>query len=248
MQVFGGFVRHSVILQEGGKMYCKNKIVAFIPARGGSKGVKRKNIRELAGKPLIYYTITAALESKYIDRVIVSTEDEEIAKISINFGAEIPSLRPIELAKDTTTTLEVILDGVNAYLNPREWDSLVLLQPTQPLRTAEDIDHAIEFYYKNGKKSLVSVSEADDHPVLMRYFDKANHLNKYLNISSTLRRQEMGKVYRVNGAIYINQMAELNAETSFNDNEIGYIMEKSHSVDIDDLSDFALAEYYLAVG
>ena len=226
-------------------MYQKDKIAAFIPARGGSKGVKRKNIRNLAGKPLIYYTIAAALESKYIDRVIVSTEDEEIAEISKRFGAEVPALRPRELAEDKTTTLDVVLYGVHAFLASKEWDSLILLQPTQPLRTAEDIDHAVEYYYKNGKRSLVSVSEVEDHPIFMRRFDPVGNMEKYLEISSTVRWQDMDKVYRVNGAIYMNRIAELCAETSFNDNEIGYIMEKSHSVDIDELPDFALAEYYL---
>jgi len=228
-------------------MYDGNKIVAFIPARGGSKGIKRKNIHKIAGKPMIFYTITAALQSKYIDRVLVSTEDEEIALISQEIGAEVPTLRPKELAEDTTTTLEVVLHGINTFLFSQKWDSMILLQPTQPLRTSEDIDNAIEYYYQNGKKSLVSVSEVDDHPLLVRYFDGKGNMKKLLHHSSTIRRQDMDRFFRVNGAIYINQLCEINPHTSFNDNEIGFVMEKSHSVDIDDLSDLALAEYYLTV-
>lgn len=226
-------------------MYDGNRMAALIPARGGSKGVARKNIRLLAGKPLIYYTITTALQSKYIDRVIVSTEDAEIAEISEKFGAEVPMLRPKELAEDQTPTIDVVLHGVHTFLEPGEWDSLMLLQPTQPLRTVEDIDRAVEWYYENGRKSLASVSEVEDHPVLMRYFDPAGEMRKFLNTSSSVRRQEMEKVYRVNGAIYINQIAKISRKTSFNDNEIGFLMEKSHSVDIDEWSDFAVAEYYL---
>ncbi len=228
-------------------MYCENKIAAFIPARGGSKGVKRKNIRKLAGKPLIAYTISAALGSKYIDQVVVSTEDEEIAKIAKSFGAKVPTLRPRELAQDTTATIDVVLHGVEAFFSLEKWDSIVLLQPTQPLRTSQDIDNAITFYYENGKKSLLSVSEAEDHPLLIRSFDGKGHMRKLLDVSSSVRRQDMEQFYRVNGAIYINQIQDLGATTSFNDNEIGFVMEKSHSVDIDELSDFALAEYYLGV-
>ena len=229
-------------------MYKGNKIAALIPARGGSKGIKRKNVRLLAGKPLISYTIAAALDSKYIDRVIVSTEDEEIAQISKSFGAEVPHLRPKELAEDTTATIEVVLHEAGAFLSSGEWDSLVLLQPTQPLRTWEDIDKAIAFYYEMGKKSLVSVSEAGDHPLFMRQINKDGRMKKLLNLPSTVRRQDMERIYRVNGAIYINQIKELTETTSFNDNELGFIMDRSHSVDIDELSDFALAEYYLSDG
>jgi CMP-N,N'-diacetyllegionaminic acid synthase len=227
-------------------LYNGNKIAAFIPARGGSKGVKRKNIRLLAGKPLIYYTIQAALESNYIDKVIVSTEDKEIAEISKSFGAEVPFLRPQGLAEDTTTTIDVVLHGIKVFFSQEKWDSMVLLQPTQPLRTSEDIDNALVFYYEHSKRSLVSVSEVGDHPILMRRFDKDRKLQKLFDLPSSVRRQDMEQIYRVNGAIYINQMESLTRETSFNDNELGFIMDKSHSVDIDELPDFALAEYYLS--
>lgn len=227
-------------------MYCEKKIIALIPARGGSKGVKKKNIRDLAGIPLIAYTIEAARKSKYIDKVIVSTDSEEIAEVARNCGAEIPFIRPKELAEDTTSTLAVVLHVINTLEKLNGWDSLVLLQPTQPLRTAEDVDGAIEYYYSHGEKSLVSIAEVDEHPILMRTLDNEETMKKLLDIPSTVRRQDMEKVYRVNGAIYINKISQITCETSFNDNEIGYIMEKSHSVDIDELSDFAMAEYYLS--
>ncbi len=229
-------------------MYKGEKIAAFIPARGGSKGIPRKNIKLLDGKPLIAYSIEAARNSCYVDEVFVSTEDEEIADIARRFGAKIPCMRPLSLAGDKSTTLEVVLHAIGSYISPEEWDSLVLLQPTQPLRTAEDIDNAIESFYLRGGKGLVSVSEVTDHPVLIRYFDNNDKLIKIINTSSTVRRQDMPKMYRVNGAIYINKVTSIHENTSFNDNEVGFIMNKYHSIDIDDMDDFELAEFYLQSG
>lgn len=221
------------------------KVMALIPARGGSKGIKRKNVKDLCGKPLIAYTILAAKQSCYIDGVYVSTEDMEIAEIAKRYGAEIPFLRPMKLAEDDSTTLDVVIHAVNNFINKKEWDALVLLQPTQPLRTVEDIDKTIEFFYQNGRKSTVSISEVNDSPVLMRYFDPNGELRKLLDMSSTVRRQDMPKYYRVNGAVYINAIEEINENTSFNDNQLGFIMEQMHSVDIDEEKDLYLAKYYI---
>lgn len=226
-------------------MYNGKRILAIIPARGESKGVPHKNIIELCGKPLICYTITAGKNSKYIDYVMVSTDDDDIARISRDNGAEVPFLRPAELASDTAKTIDAILHAIQGLKEMgREFDSLVLLQPTEPLRTCDDIDAAIETYYAHDCNALVSVSEVDDHPILIRSI-QGERLKPLLNISSTVRRQDMPKYYRVNGCIYINAISEITAETSFNDNPVPYVMEKNHSVDIDDLSDLALAEYYL---
>ena len=140
-------------------MIDNKRIVAIIPARGGSKGIKRKNIRILNGKPLISYTIEQALKSKYIDRVIVSTEDLEIAEISKSFGAEVPFLRPQELAQDDTPGIEPIIHAVN-YLNGEEkyfFEYVMCLQCTCPLRKAKDIDNSIEEINKKNADALVSV-------------------------------------------------------------------------------------------
>lgn len=225
-------------------MFDRKRIMALIPARGGSKGIKRKNIRELCGQPLIVHTIMAARGSSYIDSVFVSTEDTEIAEIANSYGALVPMMRPIELADDDSTTLDVVLHAVGEFINADEWDALVLLQPTQPLRTTEDVDRAIEFFYKNNRKSVVSISEVDDSPILMRYFDEYGNMKKLLEIGSTIRRQEMPKYYRVNGAIYINALEKIDGTTSFNDNELGFVMERSHSIDIDEEQDLILAQYY----
>lgn len=226
-------------------MFKARKILAIIPARGGSKGIPHKNIIDLCGKPLISYTIESALNSKYIDYVMVSTDDNEIADIARKYGAEVPFMRPDELATDTSKTIDAILHAVDALLQMKKrYDELVLLQPTAPLRTTEDIDKAIELYYENNKQSVASVSKVEDHPLLIRSIENDRAIN-LLDINSTCRRQDMPEYYRVNGAIYINPITELSKYTSFNDNPIPYVMEKSHSIDIDDVVDLVVAEYYL---
>lgn len=226
-------------------MYKNKRILAIIPARGGSKGIPRKNIKNLQGKPLISYSIEAGIKSQYLDSVVVSTDDDEIASISKEYGAKVPCLRPSELATDTSKTIDAILHMVKFLEEGGDlYDVLVLLQPTQPLRTVDDIDKAIETYFANEERPLVSISEVDDHPILIRSI-KEGILCPLLNISSTCRRQDMPAYYRVNGCIYINPINELNSDTSFNDNCIPFIMEHSHAVDIDELRDFVLAEYYL---
>ena len=225
----------------------KNKIVALIPARGGSKGIKNKNIIDLCGKPLISYTIQAALESKYIDKVIVSTDSQEIADVAIKYGAEVPFLRPGELASDTSKTIDAVMHAVGELEKRKEqYDILILLQATQPLRTADDIDSAIELFIKNKGQSLVSVSPVEDNPILIRTIDNLGRMNSILPMKSTCRRQDMPLYYRVNGCIYINLISELDLNTSFNDNKIPYIMPKERSEDIDEIKDLLIAQYYIS--
>ena len=219
----------------------------MIPARGGSKGIKNKNIIDLCGKPLISYTIQAALESKYIDKVIVSTDSQEIADVAIKYGAEVPFLRPGELASDTSKTIDAVMHAVGELEKRKEqYDILILLQATQPLRTADDIDSAIELFIKNKGQSLVSVSPVEDNPILIRTIDNLGRMNSILPMKSTCRRQDMPLYYRVNGCIYINLISELDLNTSFNDNKIPYIMPKERSVDIDEIKDLLIAQYYIS--
>ena len=226
-------------------MYLKKKILALIPARGGSKGIKNKNITLLNEKPLIAYTVEAAVKSKYIDKVVVSTDSIKIAETAKEYGACIPFIRPIELAQDSSKTIDVVIHAIGELNKNGDYDCLILLQPTQPLRNEKDIDGALEEYFKKGEKSLVSISEVNDHPLLIRHIDSTGDLKKLLNVSSTCRRQDMPKYYRVNGAIYINKILDINNNTSFNDNEIPYIMPQERSVDIDEPIDMVIAEYYL---
>lgn len=223
-------------------------ILALIPARGGSKGIKKKNIVPLAGKPLIAYSIEAALKSQYIDRTIVSTDSGEIAKAAEEFGAEAPFLRPKELADDKSKTLDAVLHAVKKLEDAGErYDVLVLLQPTQPLRRAEDIDQAVEVFFQNNQEGLASVSLVDDHPLLIRSIDGSGILKPLLDCGSTCRRQDMPDYYRINGCIYINRIRDLCTRTSFNDNMVPYVMQKEHSVDIDEMIDLVVAQFYLKV-
>lgn len=227
-------------------MYDNYRILALIPARGGSKGIKNKNIIDLNGRPLISYTIEAAINSKYVDDIVVSTDSEIIARIAEKYGAEVPFIRPKELAADTSKTIDAVIHAVRTLSElGRKYDTLLLLQPTQPLRTSNDIDGAIELFYAREKMGIVSVSLVDDHPLLIRSIDKNGKLTSLLKSTSTCRRQDMKLFYRVNGCIYINSINELSDQTSFNDNPIGYIMKRSHSIDIDEMKDLYLAEYYI---
>lgn len=227
-------------------MYKSKRILSLIPARGGSKGIKNKNIIDLNGRPLIAYSIAASLASKYIDKTVVSTDSMEIAKIAKEYGASVPFMRPKILASDCAKTIEVVLHAINMLKTEGEkFDILILLQPTQPLRTTDDIDAAIELFFERGECSLVSVSSVEDHPLLIRTVNADGNLSSLLDENSTCRRQDMKSYYKVNGCIYINCINELSEETSFNDNRTAFIMKSDHSVDIDEIKDIYLAEFYL---
>lgn len=230
-------------------MYAGKSLLALIPARGGSKGINNKNIIDLAGKPLIAYSIEAALQSQFIDQVVVTTDSEKIAEVSKQYGASIPFLRPPELAQDASQTIDAVLHALEA-LNAKgnSVDVLVLLQPTQPLRSSEDIDKAIDLFFQSRRLPLVSVSPVNDPPLLIRTISPDGRLVSLLNENSTCRRQDMPNYYRVNGCIYINNASEITGNTSFNDNPVPFIMCKEHSVDIDEPADLSIAECYLRLG
>lgn len=217
------------------------RIIAFIPARGGSKGIPGKNLMYLEKKPLISYTIEAARQCTYIDRIVVSTDSEEIAHVARQYGAEIPFMRPRWLAEDNSKTIDAVIYTLDKL--EEGYDILVLLQPTSPLRTSMDIEAALQVYFEQGT-DVVSVSEVQEHPLLIRRMENKK-LYPLLKKNSTVRRQDMEKYVRVNGAIYINQIKNLCSETSFNDNPAYYEMDVSHSVDIDLPVDYAICQYYL---
>lgn len=217
-------------------MYKGKSFLVIIPARGGSKGIPNKNIIEVEGKPLIKYSIDAALESKYVDRIVVSTDSEEIAKVSAESGADVPFLRPVSLSTDTAKTIDALIHAVNTLKeNGSAYDYLVLLQPTQPLRESFHIDEAIEKIVERGAGSLVSVSDVHEHPILMRTINEQGNLINLLQTSSTVRRQDFPTFYKVNGSIYINKIDEnFNENLSLNDNQLPYIMDTKYDVDIDE--------------
>ena len=228
-------------------MYKDKKILAIIPARGGSKGVPKKNIIEIGGKPLIAYSIHCGLDSKYIDKVFVSTDDREIARVAKSFGGEVPFLRPEELAQDGSKTIDSLVYTVNKLKELGEtYDYLVLLQPTVPLRKTFHVDEAIEKLLESDFHDLVSVSEVHDHPILMRKIKDNGELENLLPLPSSVRRQDFPSVYRVDGAIYIMKLDEnFNLNTSPNDGKLSYIMEKKYTTDIDTYLDIKIVEYYL---
>ena len=224
------------------------KILAIIPARGGSKGIPRKNIRLLAGKPLIAYSIETALKSKYIDRVVVSTEDEEIAEISREWSAEVIK-RPKELARDDTPTTDVIIHVLDSLRKEEKYipDVVALLQPTSPLRTNKDIDDSIEFFLNcQNCLSLISVTEFDHSPFwamkVENNFLKPIFSEKYFR----MRRQELPKAYRPNGAIFIAPPKVLyKYRTFYTPKTLAYVMPPEKSIDIDTEFDFLLAEFLI---
>lgn len=228
-------------------MYKNKKILAIIPARGGSKGIPSKNIIDIYGKPLIQYSIECAKVSKYIDRTIISTDDLKIKEVAEKCGGEVPFLRPSELAQDTSKTIDCLIHAINwLKVEKEEYDYLVLLQNTVPLRKGWQVDEAIEKLLESNERSLVSVTKVEENPVLMRTLNGDGTLKNMLDINSTIRRQDFPKFYKVDGAIYIQKIDnEFNLNTSLNDGKLAYIMEEKYSVDIDTYLDIKKIEYYL---
>jgi len=222
----------------------KSSVIAIIPARGGSRGVPRKNIKELAGKPLIAYTIEAALQSGVIDRVIVSTEDNEIAAIAGEYGAEVV-VRPADLATDEAPTEPALLHVVK-YLEETEnykADIIVLLQATSPMRRGKHIKEALHQFLENDCDSLLSVCPS--HAFLWKTdADGANSIN--YDFRHRPRRQDAGPQYRENGAIYITDYEILVNEHNRLGGKIGlYVMKEEDSLEIDSAFDFWLCEQVL---
>lgn len=221
-------------------------MIAIIPARGGSKGLPKKNIRLLSGEPLISYTIKAAQKSKYISKVIVSTDSLEIAETAKEFGAQVPFFRPPELAADTSKAIDAYLytvEKLNAEFNEEIKDFAVLL-PTSPLRSAEDIDKAVEIYYKMKAETVISVVDAEYPPAWYKKINKNGILVDYFKgEDNSLNRQEAEKTYLPNGAIYIFNYNSLKTNYNYyNDATYPCIMSRESSVDIDTEMDFKLAE------
>ena len=222
-------------------MYKDKTFLAVIPARGGSKRLPRKNVLDLHGKPLIAWSIEAGLKSKYIDKVVVTSDDAEILDISKKFGAETIK-RPDELASDTATTFDVIKHVME---NIERHDYIVLLQPTSPLRNEKHIDEAIELLEVKNADSIVSVCEMDHNPLWSNVLPKNGSMKGFLRDEVLNKRsQDLEKYYRINGAIYICKAKKLLKEKSFflKDNIFAYVMDRKSSIDIDEEIDFKIAE------
>jgi N-acylneuraminate cytidylyltransferase/CMP-N,N'-diacetyllegionaminic acid synthase len=225
----------------------KNKhITALIPARGGSKGLKRKNIRDFLGKPLIAWTIEQALSCKYIDKVVVSTEDDEIARIAIEYGATVPFLRPLDIATDSAKAIDVILHAIKWFKSNNNWncDMLALLQPTSPLRTSQHLEESIELLFNKNAQAIVSVCETDHHPFWSNILPENGFMKDFLRPDIVDKnRQDLPKYYRLNGSIYLAYCDYIiNNLGFFGENTYSYIMKVNESVDIDNEIDFKVAE------
>lgn len=217
--------------------------LAVITARGGSKGVHRKNIRDLAGRPLIAWTIEEAKKSKYITKLILSSEDAEIIEVARNYGCEVPFVRPKDLAADDTPGVDPILHAIEQCPG---YDYVILLQPTSPLRTAEDIDGCIESMLEREADFGVSVTESEKSPCWMYTIEsgKINPLIKQNNIIT--RRQDLSKVYTLNGAVYVAKTMAFKKEKSFlSEKTVAYIMPAERSFDVDTELDLKLCEYII---
>jgi len=220
------------------------KLLALIPARGGSKGIPRKNVKKICDKPLIAWSIEAAQKSKYIDKLVVSTEDKEISNIAKKYGADIPLSRPEELSRDDTLIVPVILDAIKKLPG---YDWVLLLQPTSPLRTEEDIDRMIRLCYKRGVNAAVSVCLANKHPNWMYEISGHGYLKPYIDTPLISRRQELPFIYNLNGALYCANIGWLKKTGTFlTDETLAYEMPVERSVDIDNISDWKWAEYLLS--
>ena len=222
-------------------MYKNKTFLGIVPARGGSKRLPRKNMLDLCGNPLIAWSIEAGLNSKYIDKVVVSSDDDEILNISLNFGAETIK-RPVELASDTATTFDAIKHTIDNF---EKYDYIVLLQPTSPLRNEKHIDEAIELLEEKQADAIVSVCEMDHSPLWSNTLPKDGNMRGFLREEILNKRsQDLEKYYRLNGAIYICKTDKLLENKSFflKDNIFAYIMDKKNSIDIDEEIDFLFAE------
>ncbi|QHQ60698.1 acylneuraminate cytidylyltransferase family protein [Anaerocolumna sedimenticola] len=224
-------------------------MIAIIPARGGSKGLPGKNIKELAGYPLIYYTIKAAKEANSIDRIIVSTDDKKIADIASNFGAEIPFLRPEELAADHSKAIDNYIYTVDRLNQTRTIaiDEFIVLQPTSPLRTSKDIDNAIELFYKMKAETVISVVKAEHPPTWYKKISPDGILiDYYTSVDNSQNRQEEEVTFLPNGAIFVFNFNALKKNCGYyNSKTYPYVMPQENSVDIDTPIDFQLAELLL---
>lgn len=223
-------------------------VLGVIPARGGSKGLSRKNVRDFCGKPLIVWTIEAAIASEHIDTLIVSTDDLEIADIAKNAGALVPFIRSVELSTDLTKTIDVVEDAYRKYTKSSNltFDLIALLEPTSPLRQAIDIDLAIEqLAFSSVATSIVGVSQVESqHPSFLFHLNKNELISPYLEASPEgIRRQDLSPIYFTEGSIYVSQTETLFDQKSYYQHKtLGYTLPKWKAIEIDDEYDFTMAE------
>jgi len=228
------------------------KILAIIPARGGSKSLKNKNISLLNGKPLIYYTINIAKQITFFDEIIVSTDDKTIANIAESYDVKIPFIRDAKFSRDDTPSAEVVQNCLDWYEKKNiNFDYCILLQPTSPLRTIDNITDAFQHLMQNSTfKSLVSVCEVYHHPYWMTTIPETVSAFKFSKSDYLkLPRQALPKMFRLNGSIYLSEINYFKEHQSFfGPLTIPFIMGRFNSIDINDMLDLRYAEFLLQKG
>ena len=223
----------------------RSDVLIIIPARGGSKGIPRKNIKSLNGRPLIYYAIDTARAITTDDNICVSTDDVEIKSVVETYGLEVPFLRPKELSTDTAGTYEVLLHALDYYEKQgKHYDKVLLLQTTSPFRTVDHVKEALELYDKSEADMVVSVKECAANPYYNIFEeDKDGWLHVCKGDGSIFRRQDAPKVYEYNGAIYIMNTEELKRTHMHKlQHRIKYVMDEKSSFDLDTMADWHMAE------
>ncbi len=222
--------------------------LAVIPARSGSKGLKDKNIKMLAGKPMLAYTIETAIESNLFDKIHVSTDSELYADIARQYGAEVPFLRSKENSSDGAGSWDVVKEVLNKYSDMKaEFEYVTLLQPTSPLRTAEDIRNAYMLFQEKNANAVVSVCKVDHPPFWSNVLPTDLSMESFFINKQITRRQEIQTYYRVNGAIYMIDRDFLYKDTNiYRAGCYAYIMDRKRSIDIDEEIDFEFAEFLIA--
>lgn len=223
----------------------KMRVLALIPARGGSKGIPGKNIRKLNGIPLIGHTIRAAKKVSRISHIVVSTDSPEIAQVAGKYGADVPFIRPDYLASDQASVIDVVIHAIEYFEKKGIYYSeLVLLQPTSPLRDELDINNSLDIYLEKECDSVISVCKAQAHPFLYKTIDSNGRLQDFIpQADKHMRRQDMPVAYQLNGAIYISSVQLLKKQRNFYGRvTFPYEMDIIKSIDIDTELDFKLAE------
>lgn len=224
------------------------RVTALIPARGGSKRLPRKNVKLLGNKPLIAWSIEAAKASKYIDRVVVSTDDEEIKQVSEQYGAEVPFSRPEHLSNDHASSFDVIKHAIVFLGLDQTNELIVLLQPTSPLRLVSELDTALEFFIAKNAKGIVSISETEHSPMWSNTLPENGCMSDFIRPEVQGKRsQDLPKFFRLNGSIYIYETLSLleQAKIFFDENVYGFETSLETAVDIDTALDFKIAEVLL---
>ncbi len=223
------------------------KNIAMIPARSGSKGLKDKNIRLLNGKPLLAYSIEAAIQSKLFDEIMVSTDSSYYADIAEKYGAKVPFLRSEGNSSDSASSWDTVQEILSFYRNAgEEFDSFCLLQPTSPLRNEEDIINAYDIYKAKEAVAVVSVCEVEHSPLWCGHLGENGSLAGFISERDTIQRQAIRPFYRINGAIYIAGVNEFEKDRFlYREGSYAYVMSREKSVDIDCLGDFQYAEFLM---